>query len=80
MVIAQGKTRITIAKEAFNRKMSLLTSKLNIELKKKLIRCLLCLEHCFIWLRDVDTKKIGTEVFGELQNMGWRTMEKLKWS
>ena len=31
--------RIAIAKEAFNRKMSLLTSKLNIELKKKLIRC-----------------------------------------
>ena len=26
----------------------------------------LCLEHCFIWLRDLDTKKIGTEVFGEL--------------
>ena len=31
--------RIDIAKEAFNRKMSLLTSKLNIELKKKLVRC-----------------------------------------
>ena len=31
--------RIAIAKEAFNRKMSLLTSKLNIELKKKLVRC-----------------------------------------
>ena len=30
--------RIAIAKEAFNRKMSLLTSKLNIELKKKLVR------------------------------------------
>ena len=31
--------RISIAKEAFNRKMPLLTSKLNIELKKKLFRC-----------------------------------------
>jgi hypothetical protein len=28
---------IAIAKEAFNRKMSLLTSKLNIELKNKLL-------------------------------------------
>ena len=28
--------RIAIAKEAFNRKMSLLTRKLNIELKKKI--------------------------------------------
>ena len=33
------KMRIAIAKEAFNRKMSLLKSKLNIELKKKLVRC-----------------------------------------
>ena len=33
------KIRIVIAKEDFNRKMSLLTSKLNIELKKKLVRC-----------------------------------------
>jgi len=33
------KMRIAIAKEAFNRKISLLTSKLNIELKNKLIRC-----------------------------------------
>ena len=29
----------------------------------------LCLEHCFKWLRDLDTKKIGTEVFGELRNV-----------
>ena len=25
---------------------------------------MLCLEHCFIWFRDLDAKKIGTEVFG----------------
>ena len=33
------KMRIAIAKEAFNRKISLLSSKPNIELKKKLVRC-----------------------------------------
>jgi hypothetical protein len=33
------KLRIDIAKEAFNRKISLMTSKLNIELEKKLVRC-----------------------------------------
>ena len=27
------------------------------------------MEHCFIWLRDLDTKKIGTEVFRELRNV-----------
>ena len=31
--------RIAIAKEAFNRKISLLPWKLNIELWKKLVRC-----------------------------------------
>ena len=24
---------------------------------------------CFIWLRDMHTKEIGTEVFGELRNV-----------
>ena len=33
------KMRIAIAKDAFNRKMSLLTSKVNIEPKKKLVTC-----------------------------------------
>ena len=39
MVIAQGKSRqeLPLPKKLFNRKMSLLTSRLNIELKKKLI-------------------------------------------
>ena len=31
--------RIAIVKEAFNRKITLLVSKLNIELGKKLVRC-----------------------------------------
>ena len=56
--------RIAIAKEACNRKISLLTNKLNIELRKKLV--VLSLERCFIRLRDLDTKKIGVQVFGEL--------------
>ena len=32
------KTRVVIAKEAFNRKISLFTCKLNIEFKNKLVR------------------------------------------
>ena len=30
---------------------------------------MLCLEHFFIWLRDLDTKKIGALVFGEPCNV-----------
>ena len=61
------KISIAMDKEAFNRKISLLTSKLNNELTLKLIR--FCLEHCIIWLRNLNTKKTGAEVFGELRNV-----------
>ena len=27
------------------------------------------MEFFFIWLRDLDTKKIGVEAFGELHNL-----------
>ena len=33
------------------------------------------MEHCIVWLRDLETKKIGLEVFGELRNSAegeWR--------
>ena len=56
------KARIPVAKEAFNRKTSLLIGKLNIELRKKFV--VLDLYHCTVWLRDMDTK----EVFGEHKN------------
>ena len=57
------KMRITIAKEAFNGKMSLLTSKLNIELKKKLVRCYVCTIALYgseTWIL------IGVKTFGQL--------------
>ena len=38
------------------------------ELRKKLVRCY-GLEHCFILLRDLDSKNIGVEVFWELWNV-----------
>ena len=61
----RNQERIAKVKEAFNRKVSLLTSKLNIEVRKKLVRCYICI----VWLRDLDTKKIGMEVSVDLQNM-----------
>jgi hypothetical protein len=27
------------------------------------------LEHCFIWLRDLDTKNTGADASGELSNV-----------
>ena len=40
---------------------------------------MLCLEHCFIWLRELDTMKIGV-VFGELQNVVLEEHGEDKWS
>ena len=57
-----------IAKQAFNRKISVLKSKLNIDLKKKLVKC-------YVWsiaLYGSETrilKNIGGEVFGEHRNV-----------
>ena len=58
------KMRIFIAKEAFNRKMSLL--KCNKHLTLEEIDEALCLEHILTLLRDLETKKIGEKEFGEL--------------
>ena len=33
-----------------------------------------------LWLRDLGTKRIGAEVFGELEMWCWRRMKKIKWS
>ena len=71
--------RIAIAKEAFNRKMSLLTSKLNIELRKKLVRC-------YIWSIAVygsetwTLRKLEQLYFESFEMWCWRRMEKIKWS
>ena len=57
------KMRIAIAKEAFNRKMSLLTRKLNNELEKKLIR-----SH--IWSITLHGSKTWT-----LRKLEWMYLE-----
>ena len=46
--------------------ISLLRSWLNIELKKKLVRCYI---WSIVWLIDLDTKKMETETLGELRNV-----------
>jgi hypothetical protein len=60
--------RIAIVKEAFNRK-NITLDKQAKQWTQEEIGQVLCLEHCFIWLRGLDTKKIGAEVFGELWNV-----------
>ena len=70
--------RIAIAKEAFNRKMSHLTSKLNIELRKKLVKC----PVWSIYLCGSETWTLRTLERKYLESFEmWclRRMEKKKW-
>ena len=78
MVIAQGKSRqeLPLPKEHF-RKISLLTSKLNIVLKKKLVRC-------YVWsivLYGSETwtlRKFEQKYLESFEMQCWRRMEKIK--
>jgi hypothetical protein len=67
------KIRIAIAKEAFNRKLSLLASKINIELRKKLVTC-------YVWsiaLYGSETwtlTKLERKYLGNFEIWRWRRM------
>ena len=71
--------RIVIAKEVFNRKISLLTSKLNIELKKRLV-------WRFVWSialygsENWTLRKLERKYLESFDMWCWRRMEKIKWS
>jgi len=69
--------RLFKAKEALSRKISRLTSKLTIEPSKKLV--VLYLEHCIVWLRDLNISKIRAKIFGKLQDAALEKNKKIKW-
>jgi hypothetical protein len=77
--ICEIKCRIAIAKAAFNKKRALFTSTLDLELRKKLVKC-------YIWsiafygaetwtLRSVDQKHLES-----FEMWYWRRMEKINWN
>jgi hypothetical protein len=45
------KSRIAMAKAAFNKKMTLFTSKLDLNLRKKLVKCYICSIACMVLKR-----------------------------
>ena len=65
------------SKETFNREISLFRSKLNTELRKKLVRCYVW--SIAVYHSDLDTKKIGEECLKSFEMWCWRRMEKIKW-
>jgi len=73
------KCRIAMAKAAFNKKRALFTSTLDLELRKKLVKCYICsiaLYGAETWtLRAVDQKHLES-----FKMWCWRRMEKISWT
>ena len=51
----------------------------NVCASQKEIDYVLYLEFCIVWIRYLDTEKVGAQLFGELRNVIWKKMEKIKW-
>ena len=73
------KFKTAMAKAAFNKKMIIFTSKLDLNLRKKLVKC-------YIWstslygaekwtLREIDQKYLG-----RFEMWCWKRMEKMSWT
>ena len=73
------KSRIAMAKAAFNKKKNLFTSKLDLNLRKKLVKCYvwsMALYGTETWtLRATDQKRLES-----LEMWCWRRMEKIIWT
>ncbi|PNF33748.1 hypothetical protein B7P43_G11228, partial [Cryptotermes secundus] len=73
------RSRIAMAKAAFNKKKILFTSKLDLNLRKKLVKCYIwsiALYGAETWtLRAVDQKHLES-----FEMWCWRKMEKINWT
>jgi hypothetical protein len=72
------KCRIPIGKAAFNKKMDLFTSTLDLELRKKLENC--CIWNIVLCGAETWTPGSRSETHGKLQMQCWRRMEKISWT
>jgi hypothetical protein len=73
------KSRIAMAKAAFSKKKIRFTSKLDLKLRKELIKCYICSIAFYgaeTWtLREADQKYLGS-----FEMWCWRRMEKISWT
>ena len=77
--ICEIKSRIAMAKAAFNKKRALFTSTLHLRLRTKLVKCYIwsiALYGAEIWtIRAVDQKHLES-----FELWCWRRMEKISWT
>jgi hypothetical protein len=79
MCAREIKSRIAVAKAEFNKKKTLFTSKVNLNLRKKLVKC-------YIWstaLCDAETwtlRKVDQTYLESFEMWSWRRMEQISWT
>jgi len=73
------KTRITIAKAAFNKKRALFTSTLDLKFRKKLVNC--CIWSIALYGAETWTLWVAVQKHLESFEMwSWRRIEKISWT
>jgi hypothetical protein len=73
------KTRIAMAKAAFNKKKTLFASKLDLNLRKKLVKCYIWSIACMV-LKHGTLQKVDQKYLECFEMWCWRKMEKASWT
>jgi hypothetical protein len=78
VITSEIKSRIVTAKAAFNRKKTLFTNKLDLNLRKKLVKC--CIWNMALHCAEIWTlRKVGQKYAESFNMWCWRRMEKISW-
>ena len=67
-----------MAKAAFNKKKTLFTSKLDLNLRKKLVKCYI--RSMAVYGAETWTLRAGDQKYLESFEMCWRRLEKISWT
>jgi hypothetical protein len=73
------KSRIAMAKAAFNRKKALFTSKLDLNLRTKLVKCYVW-DIAFYGAETWTLRKVEQKYLEKFEMWCWRRMEKISWT
>jgi hypothetical protein len=75
------KSRIAMAKTAFNKKNTLFTSKVILNLRKKLSSSkVLHLEHSFIWCWNLALQKVDQKYLERFEMWCWWSTQNISWT
>jgi hypothetical protein len=75
------KCKIPMAKAAFNKKRTLFTSTLDLELRKKLVKCYIWSRALYSYIAETWTlRAVDQKHLESFEMWCWRRMEKISWA